>query len=85
MKKVFASDFDGTLYFYQADVKLPPESVRMIRSYQKAGNLFGLCTGRQMGGLTPFITGHVAPESGFCGITCTGSSGNAGYTGSGIP
>lgn len=62
MKKVFASDFDGTLYFYQADVKLPPESVRMIRTYQEAGNLFGLCTGRQMGGLTPFITGHVAPD-----------------------
>ena len=26
-KKVFASDFDGTLYFYLADVKLPPENV----------------------------------------------------------
>ena len=25
-QKVFASDFDGTLYFYKADVKLPPES-----------------------------------------------------------
>lgn len=62
MKKVFASDFDGTLYFYQAEVKLPPESVHMIRKYQEAGNLFGLCTGRQMGGLTPFITGHVVPD-----------------------
>jgi len=62
MKKVFASDFDGTLYFYQADIKLPPESVQMIRTYQQAGHLFGLCTGRQMGGLTPFITGHIAPD-----------------------
>ena len=26
-KKVFASDFDGTLYFYKAEVKLPPENV----------------------------------------------------------
>ncbi len=62
MKKVFASDFDGTLYFYKAEVKLPPESVVKIREYQAAGNLFGLCTGRQVGGLTPFITGYVEPD-----------------------
>ena len=31
MKKVFASDFDGTLYFYKAEVKLPPESVKKMR------------------------------------------------------
>ncbi len=61
-KKVFASDFDGTLYFYKADVKLPPESVVKINEFQKAGNLFGLCTGRQVGGLTPFITGQVEPD-----------------------
>lgn len=62
MKKVFASDFDGTMYFYKADVKLPPENVEMIRRYQAAGHLFGLCTGRQVGGLTPFINGVVAPD-----------------------
>ena len=61
-KKVFASDFDGTLYFYKADVKLPPENVVKIREYQAAGHLFGLCTGRQVGGLTPFITGLVEPD-----------------------
>lgn len=61
-KKVFASDFDGTLYFYKADVKLPPENVEKIREYQAAGHLFGLCTGRQVGGLTPFITGLVRPD-----------------------
>ena len=61
-KKVFASDFDGTLYFYRADVKLPPENVEKIREYQAAGHLFGLCTGRQVGGLTPFITGFVKPD-----------------------
>ena len=56
MKKVFASDFDGTLYFYKAadPDKLPQESVEKIREYQEAGHLFGLCTGRQVGGLTPF-------------------------------
>ena len=64
MKKVFASDFDGTLYFYKAedDRKLPAENVAKIREYQKAGHLFGLCTGRQVGGLTPFITGFVEPD-----------------------
>ena len=62
MKKVFASDFDGTLYFYKADIKLPPENCEKIREYQAAGHLFGLCTGRQIGGLTPFITGFVEPD-----------------------
>ena len=63
-KKVFASDFDGTLYFYKAEPerKLPPENVEKIREYQAAGHLFGLCTGRQVGGLTPFITGFVKPD-----------------------
>ena len=42
MKKVFASDFDGTLYFYKAEVKLPPESVAKIKEYQAKGNYFGL-------------------------------------------
>ncbi|MBQ6160403.1 MAG: HAD family phosphatase [Oscillospiraceae bacterium] len=71
MKKVFASDFDGTMYFYKADVKLPPENVEMIRRYQEAGHLFGLCTGRQVGGLTPFINGLVEPD--FY-ITSTGAN-----------
>lgn len=71
MKKVFASDFDGTMYFYKADVKLPPENVEMIRRYQQAGHLFGLCTGRQVGGLTPFINGLVEPD--FY-ITSTGAN-----------
>ena len=64
MKKVFASDFDGTMYFYLAeeDRKLPVENVEKIREYQEAGNLFGLCTGRQVGGLTPFIGGKVFPD-----------------------
>ena len=61
-KKVFASDFDGTLYFYLADVKLPPENVEKIKEFQEAGHVFGLCTGRQVGGLTPFIGGIVEPD-----------------------
>ena len=63
-QKVFASDFDGTLYFYKAPDpdKLPQANVEAIRRYQAAGHLFGLCTGRQVGGLTPFITGFVKPD-----------------------
>ncbi len=73
MKKVFASDFDGTLYFYKAPDpdKLPAANVAKIREYQAAGHLFGLCTGRQVGGLTPFITGFVEPD--FC-ITSSGAN-----------
>ena len=62
MRKVFASDFDGTLYFYKADVKLPPENVSKILESQEAGHLFGPCTGRQVGGLTPFTTGFFEPD-----------------------
>ena len=61
-KKVFASDFDGTLYFYKAEDKLPAVSVEKIKEYQAAGHLFGLCTGRQVGGLTPFIGGVITPD-----------------------
>ena len=71
MQKVFASDFDGTMYFYKAEVKLPPENVEAIRRWQAAGHLFGLCTGRQVGGLTPFIGGLVDPD--FY-ITSTGAN-----------
>lgn len=72
-KKVFASDFDGTMYFYKAPDpdKLPAANVEMIRRYQEAGHLFGLCTGRQVGGLTPFIGGLVEPD--FY-ITSTGAN-----------
>ena len=71
VKKVFASDFDGTLYFYKAEVKLPPENVQKVREYQAAGHYFGLCTGRQVGGLTPFIGGLIQPDF---WITSTGSN-----------
>ena len=72
-KKVFASDFDGTLYFYLAadEDKLPEASVKKIKEYQEAGHLFGLCTGRQVGGLTPFISGKIKPD--FY-ITSTGAN-----------
>lgn len=62
MKQVFVSDFDGIIYLPNAAVKLPPENVEMIRRYQDAGHLFGFCTSRPLGGLTPFINGLIAPD-----------------------
>lgn len=62
MKKVFASDFDGTLYFGHEKEKLSPKAVRRIREYQAAGHLFGLCSGRQVGGLTLPLAGYVEPD-----------------------
>jgi hydroxymethylpyrimidine pyrophosphatase-like HAD family hydrolase len=52
-------------------VKLPPENVAKVKEYQDAGNYFGLCTGRQVGGLTPFIGGLIEPDF---WITSTGSN-----------
>jgi len=64
MKKVFASNFDGTIFFYEAegDGRLPMRTVEKIREYQAAGNLFGLCTGRPVKGVTPFIEGKIDPD-----------------------
>lgn len=41
--KLFASDFDGTIYFHQ---DYDPKLVEAIREFQKQGNKFGLNTGR---------------------------------------
>lgn len=64
MKKVFASDFDGTLYFSLAENEenIPSASVRKIREYQDAGNLFGLCTGRPLEALEILLGGQVKPD-----------------------
>lgn len=46
--KILASDFDNTLFFSDGVHK---EDVEAIRTFQKQGNLFGLCTGRQLEGI----------------------------------
>lgn len=43
----FATDFDDTLYFHNGE-GLREEDVEAIRRFQKAGNRFGLCTGRSV-------------------------------------
>ena len=44
---LFASDFDNTLYFHDGS-GFHEQDIRMIRAWQKAGNLFGICSGRSL-------------------------------------
>lgn len=47
--KVFASDFDNTLFFHDKDKGyIRKEDIEKIESFQSKGNLFGLCTGRAL-------------------------------------
>ncbi len=67
--KAFASDFDGTLFFYDRDEKIAQKDLKAIASFQEAGHLFGLCTGRPYAGISPYIK-QVKPD--FC-ITSSGA------------
>ena len=51
MKRVFASDFDGTLYFMAEPEQVKPADVAAIEAYQRQGGLFGVCTGRSLKGV----------------------------------
>lgn len=48
MTKAFASDFDRTLYFKDG---FHQDDILAISSWQRKGNLFGVCTGRSQGGV----------------------------------
>lgn len=43
---IFGTDFDGTLYFHDREEQIQSVDVEAIKNFQKAGNLFGLVTGR---------------------------------------
>lgn len=45
-EKAFVSDFDGTLFFADRDVRVRPEDIAAIEEFQKQGYLFGVCSGR---------------------------------------
>lgn len=57
-KLALASDFDGTIHFMFDEVKYKPADVKAIAEFQKAGNLFGVCTGRSMKGITDYVEGE---------------------------
>lgn len=46
--KALASDFDNTLYFYDG---VRNNVIEAIKEFQKEGNLFGVCTGRDIDGI----------------------------------
>lgn len=54
MPKLFASDFDGTLHFWETDDQylVSPTDTQAILEFQASGGLFGVCTGRPLLGLT---------------------------------
>lgn len=52
--KLLASDLDGTILFHKEsleDAYYNNDDLENIASFQKAGNLFGLCTGRDLLGI----------------------------------
>lgn len=57
MKKVLASDFDGTLMF---DGKFRDDDLIKIRDFQQKGHLFGLCSGRPLQGMEELCDGQIA-------------------------
>ena len=65
MTKLFASDFDGTLHFWETDDKyiVSPEDTQAILEFQANGGLVGVCTGRPLYGLTRQT--DAAPGLGF--------------------
>lgn len=55
-----ASDFDGTLYFVREQVQMKEGDIRSIQEFQSRGNLFGICTGRSLLGITQVVNDRVA-------------------------
>lgn len=56
MKKMLASDFDGTLMF---DGKFRESDLKKIKDFQRQGNLFGLCSGRPFQGMAELCNGKL--------------------------
>ena len=52
MTKIFASDFDGTLYFHNTAEPVRQADLDAIREFRESGGLFGACTGRPVRALT---------------------------------
>lgn len=54
-KLALASDFDGTIHFMFDEERFKAADRKAIAEFQKAGNLFGVCTGRSMRGITDVV------------------------------
>lgn len=65
MKRAFISDFDGTLRLYgEQGAYVLQEDIDAIQAFQKAGNLFGICSGRPLAGLLAVLPKEMHPD--FC-------------------
>lgn len=51
MLKALASDIDGTLYFHDHQPPIKENDLQAIKEFQNNGHLFGLCSGRPLGGV----------------------------------
>ncbi len=47
-RKALASDIDGTLYFHELAEPYKVNDIIAIKEFQKAGHLFGVCSGRPL-------------------------------------
>ncbi len=60
MTKLFASDFDGTLHFWDnPEPLIAPHTMEAIAAFRAAGGLFGVCTGRALKALTMQTEGFI--------------------------
>lgn len=60
MTKLFASDFDGTLHFWNEPGPLIAQrDMEAIAAFRETGGLFGVCTGRALGALTMQTEGFI--------------------------
>lgn len=57
MKKILLSDFDNTLHFRDG---FHEKDLEAVASFQKKGNLFGICTGRSRNGTTVALEGRLS-------------------------
>lgn len=57
--KFIASDFDGTIFI---DNKFMKDALEAITSFQEAGNIFGLVTGRSFHTIDGLIRGSLRPD-----------------------
>ena len=57
--KLFASDFDNTIYFWDRNPRISEEDKAAISRLRDAGGLFGVCTGRSLVGILKPIEGII--------------------------
>ena len=50
--KLFACDFDNTLYRWEKEDRLSHYDTEAIAEFRRSGGLFGVCTGRSLKGIT---------------------------------